>query len=255
MSKISILIITYNEEKNLRRCLESVRGIAAEIIVVDSLSSDNTVNIANEFGAKVVSQKFLGYGQQKNLGLSHCQSEWVFSIDADECLTKELEKSILNIVHSSQSQDMYAVKRLTNYCGKWIRHGGWYPDSVPRLFRREKGHWTEPQVHEELVLKSPAEVKLLEGDLHHYSFPTVQSQVERNIKYAKLGAKALLDKKKRRPNLLEIVIRPAFKFFECYVLKLGLLDGREGYIIAVNAAHSMFMKYTFAKYDLPFSKD
>lgn len=249
MSNLSVIIIAYNEEANLARCLESV-SFADEVIVVDSESQDRTREIAESYGAKVVIQKFLGYGQQKNLAASHATKTWIFGIDADEVVSAELKESILKVVKENPVDTMYQVKRLTNYCGKWIRHGGWYPDMVRRLFKNGEAKWTEPPVHEVLELKREGQIKVLEGDLLHYSFPTVKSQVLVNVKYAELGAHAYLAKKKRKPYLIELITRPFGKFIECYFLKLGLLDGKEGFVIAMNAAHSMFMKYSFAYFDL-----
>lgn len=245
---LSITIICHNEAKNLPRVLKSA-SFADEIIVVDDHSSDQSAQIAREYGAKVIQHKFEGFGQQKNFAASHAKYDWVLSIDADEEITPELQTSILEVIHSSKANAAYSVDRKTFYLGRFIRYGGWYPDRVPRLYNRNRARFTEPKVHELLVPNDGSNVEVLAGSLNHYSFPTVQSQVERNLKYARLGAQELLARK-GRPNLLAVFFRPMWKVFECAVLKGGILDGVPGVIIALNAGYSLFMKYSFAYFDL-----
>lgn len=250
---ISATIITYNEEKNIERVLTSLNWVD-EIVIVDSHSSDNTIQLAKKFGdkVKIFEQAFLGYGQQKNFAADKATSEWIFSIDADEEVTEELKRSILQTIESyaTGSPTVYDVCRKTNYCGKWILHGGWYPDVLARLYKKSDARYTTPEVHEELISHSNTPKGRLIGDLNHYSFDTVESQVRVNVKYAKLGARALLQKKNgKRPTLIAVFMRPIGKFVECYLIKRGFLDGLEGLIIAINAMYSMFMKYTFAYFD------
>lgn len=250
---ITATIISYNESNNIDVVLDSLSW-ADEIIIVDSLSTDDTVMKAQSFGPKIkiINQKFLGFGQQKNLAAEHAKNDWIFSIDADEEVTQELKDSILNTVvsYTSGSPTVYNVCRKTNYCGKWILHGGWYPDILARLYKKTDAAFTTPDVHEALESKTNSKIGMLVGDLNHYSFNTVESQVKVNLKYAKLGAKALLKKRNgKRPNLLALFFRPLGKFIECYIIKKGFLDGLAGLIIAINAMYSMFMKYTFAYFD------
>lgn len=245
--KLSVTIITFNEEQNIARAIKSV-SFADEIIVIDSYSSDKTVEIAKNLGVQVISEEFLGYGQQKNFAADKCQGEWILNIDADEEVSPELKKAILNTINSNNSYDLYAINRLTDFCGKWIYHGGWYPHYLNRLCRKSKAKWTEPNVHEDLLPVANSPIGKISANLNHYSFPTIESQVTTNIKYAKLGARDLIQRKKRKPNWPEMILRPLGKFFECYFLKKGFLDGKEGFIIAVNAMHSMFMKYSMASY-------
>ncbi len=242
--KLSATIITLNEQNNIARALESV-DFADEIIVIDSGSIDNTIKIAESFGARVIHNKFEGYGQQKNFAAQQASHEWILSIDADEEIDSILRESIKDTLNNPQ-QVMFQVNRRTNYRGKWIYHGGWYPDHLTRLYKKSKSSWSEPLVHEELITKEVQNKSLpLPGHLNHYSFPTYQSQVDINVKYAKLGAKTLLEKKGRKPYLTETLFRPVIKFIECYFLKLGFLDGKEGLMIALNASYSMFMKHMF----------
>ena len=147
MIKISVVIITFNEEKNLERCLLSVTDFADEIVVVDSNSTDKTLEIAGKFNARVIQNRFAGYGQQKNFATNHAVNNWVLSLDADEVVTPELKKSILSLTNEPEF-NVYELPRLTNYCGKWIRHCGWYPDKQTRLYDRTKGKWKEQMVHE-----------------------------------------------------------------------------------------------------------
>lgn len=246
-SPLSITIICYNEAKNLPRVLASA-AFADEIIVVDDNSCDGSSEIAKEHGAIVFNHPFEGYGQQKNFAASQAKHEWVFSIDADEEITPELKASILNVINNNESSKLYSVNRKTYFLDKFIRFGGWYPDNVPRLYRRAHAKFTQPKVHELLVTDDGSDAVVLSGALNHFSFPTVQSQVERNLKYAKLGALELLQKK-GRPSLLSVFIRPCWKIFECAILKGGIIDGIPGIIIAINAGYSMFMKYSFAYFD------
>ncbi len=248
MEKISVAIITLNEEQNIERCLKSIT-FADEIIIVDSFSSDRTVEIAKKYHAKVFQEEFLGYGEQKNYAFSLCSCPWILSVDADEELSTELISSIKFILSQNylNQDDLYFIKRRTSFCKKFIYHGGWYPDILGRLGKRNKVYWTTPNVHEELKVigHQSKSLNILDGHLNHYSFETYLSQVQTNVKYAKLGAKSLAEKK-GRPSFFSTLIRPFFKFLECYFLKMGILDGKEGLIIAINASYSQFMKYSMA---------
>ena len=252
--KISATIITFNEESNVAKAIKSL-SFVDEIIVVDSHSTDRTIEIAKDLGAKVLLNKFAGYGQQKNFAASQCSTPWVLNIDADEEVTETLKNSILQTVNSGpeETSNIYYLQRMTQFCGQWIKHGGWFPDNIGRLYKKDHAHWTEPQVHEKLVTKidrqRPKNPPFLKGLLKHYSFPTVLSQVQTNIKYARLGSKQLTLKNKSRPHFSKIILKPLGKFIECYILKKGLLDGKAGLIIAMNAAYSIFLKYTFAFMD------
>lgn len=238
---LSVTIITFNEENNILKTLESV-SFANEIIIVDSFSSDNTVKICEDFGAKVFQNKFLGYGEQKNFAASKACHDWILNIDSDEVVDEALKNDILNILLKEVvSEDLYIVERLTYFCGRPIFHGGWFPDRVIRMYNKRCSSFTEG-LHE--VVKGSGEHKTLKGILHHYSFETVKSQVERNIRYAHMGSLSLY-KKSGRPTFFKLLYRPFFKFLECYLLKMGFLNGKRGLIIAFNASYSLFMKYSF----------
>lgn len=240
--KLSVTIITFNEERNIARAIKSA-NFADEIIIVDSGSSDKTVEIAQFLGAHVVHNPFRGYGEQKNFAASVCKGEWILNIDADEEITPKLQQSIKESL--KLSHPIFSISRRNNYCGKWIYHGGWYPDRRARLCKKGEANWSEPNVHEDLVAINGTSPIPLKGDLNHYSFPTIQSQISTNLKYAKLGGRELL-RRKGRPALFKIFLKPFWKFIECYLLKFGFLDGLYGFVIAINAAHSLFLKYVFA---------
>lgn len=241
MTPISVIIITLNEEKNLQRCLESVKRIADEIIVVDSASTDHTVTIAESFGARIFQHTFTGYVQQKQIATGYAKNDWVFSIDADEELSPELGESILQLKINGFVQDAYRISRLTNYCGKWIRHCGWYPDRIVRLFNKNKGNWEGGTVHEAWV---PADkhAPVLKGELYHYSFTTISEHVKKTDKYAELGARDAVTRGKDC-TVLKIMVAPNWKFFADYILRLGILDGYYGYIVCKINSYGSLIKY------------
>ncbi len=242
--KISVVIITYNEERNLDRCLKSVVGIADEIVVVDSASTDNTVTIAKKHNARVIQQHFLGYGQQKNFATAQASNDWILSLDADEELTDKLKESLLELKKNGPERCVYAMPRLTNYCGQWIRHCGWYPDRQTRLYNRTKGRWEEPKVHEYWRPTNPNDKKgLLTGDLLHYSFATISEHLKKIEKYSELAARAAVEKGKKA-SLLKIAVSPKWHFISEYIIKLGFLDGFYGYTICRLSAYAAFIKYT-----------
>lgn len=244
--KISATIITYNEERNIERCLKSL-DFVDEIIVLDSGSFDKTRAICGSFRVSFHESDFVSHGQQKNKASSLAENNWILNIDADEVISDDLKKSILTVIESASSQSVYGFNRVTNYCGKWIYHGGWYPDQVNRLYNRKFARWSEPNLHEKLNKVGEVDIKTekLSGDLHHYSFPDIKSHIIKNIHYAERGSFDFEAKKNRKPYFAEIIIKPFWKFIEVYVIKLGMLDGKEGFVIAINSSYSMFLKCSF----------
>jgi len=243
MVKLSIVVITYNEERNLARCLDSVKEVADEILVIDSYSTDNTVSIANDFNAHVVVHPFAGYAEQKNYASTLTENNWILSLDADEALTPQLIQSILE-VKKDPKHSVYQMPRLTNYCGKWIKHCGWYPDRQTRLYDRTKGKWEEKKVHEFWRPDNTTDTKgLLPGDLLHYSFNSISEHLKKIEKYTELAAKAAVSEGKRA-SLLKIAISPRWHFITEYFFKLGFLDGFYGYTICRLSAYSTFVKYS-----------
>jgi glycosyltransferase involved in cell wall biosynthesis len=241
---LSAVIIAFNEEKNIARCLDSLCGIADEIVVVNSYSTDNTGAIALSKGARVIEQEFLGYAEQKNFATSQASSNYILSLDADEALSDKLRASI-TFAKAHWQHDGYSMSRLTNYCGSWIRHGGWYPDKKVRLFDRRLARWRGERLHEgiEIDAKRCGE---LAGDLLHYSFYTISDHLKVIDKYTEIQAQELYDKG-ARAGLSHLLIRPAFKFFRDYIIKAGFLDGFSGYCVAKLSAKATFVKYAKLK--------
>jgi len=239
MIKLSAVIITLNEEKNIRRCLESLKPVADEIIVVDSLSTDKTKEICLEFGVRFVEQKFLGYIEQKNYALSLSRFDFVLSVDADEALDSQLQKEILK-VKSHFAFDAYEFNRLTMYNGHWVRHCGWYPDKKLRLVKKEKAHWGGTNPHDALIVDGM--LGYIPGDLLHYSYDSISSHVLQTNKFSTIEAQSLF-KRGKRASLLKLVTRPPYQFLKDYILKKGFLDGRYGFIICLINSLYVLLKY------------
>ena len=245
--QISATLITKNEGKNLERALNAL-SFVDEIIIADSNSDDNTKEIARQFGATIFDHDFKNYGSQKNVAEKAAKGPWILNIDADEVVSEKLRESILKLLSEplEKCAALYEVERLNFVENVAIKHGGWNNDVIPRLYQKNKASWSEPNVHERLMAINGQSTSRLAGELYHYSFASLKDQVLTNMRYAEQGARDLLIKKGRAPYLHEILLKPLGKFIECYVLKAGFLDGRIGFFIAVNAAHSIFMKYVLA---------
>ncbi len=237
--KISAAIITFNEEKNIKRCIESL-DFCDEIIVVDSLSSDSTCKIAKELGAKVIEQKFLGHIDQKQLAVDNCSNRWVLSLDADEWVSNELKNSILTLLQNDLENDAYSMNRISFHLGRWIKHGGWYPDKKTRLFDKTKAKWGGYNPHDKVIVDGT--IGHLNGDLKHYVFTDLRQNIDANNSYSSIMA-IDLDKNGKKFSYLKLFLKPLGKFLETYVYKRGFLDGMAGFIIARGAAYSMFLKY------------
>lgn len=243
MTPFSVVIITFNEEKNIGRCLESVKGIADEIIVVDSLSTDATKAICAAHGVTFIEQPFLGYAEQKNFALNRASHDYVLSLDADECLTEELRKSILAEKQKGFTFDCYRMNRLSSFCGQWIKHGTWYPDRKIRLINRKKGQWGGVNPHDKIVMQEGSSMKQLRGDMLHYTYDTIDQIMDQTNKFTTIQSKAMYERGKRA-NLIKIVINPLVAFISGYFIKLGFLDGYNGFIIARYASHATLAKYS-----------
>lgn len=242
MSRISAVIITYNESRNIARCIHSLLPVADEILVSDSFSTDDTVRIAETLGATVVHYPFTGYGATKNNANSLAKHDWILSIDADEVLDEKLIKSIQNIKVSLRQQTVYECQRLNNYCGQWIKHGGWYPDKKVRLFNRNAIKWTLTEVHETLEIPTGYSTILLNGKLLHYSYETVESHLNKIENYSTRGAEEAL-KKGKEASFVKVYLSPVFRFVRDYIFKLGILDGACGFTIARLTAKEVHLKY------------
>lgn len=241
MHKISAVIITFNEERNISRCLDSLQGIVDEIVVVDSYSTDRTQELVENSGARFIQNTFEGHIEQKNYALSQASHDWVLSLDADEALSDQLKDAIRQ-VKTSINHDGYTMNRLSNYCGHWIRHGSWYPDTKLRLFDRTKIRWTGVNPHDKASPITTATVSHLKGDLLHFTYYTIEEHVRKLDYFSSIAAKAYFQKKKPA-HLWDLWVRPGFAFFRDFILRGGFLDGYYGWVIARFTAHYTFQKY------------
>jgi glycosyltransferase involved in cell wall biosynthesis len=245
---LSIAMIAMNEEANLPRTLESVRW-ADEIIVVDSGSKDRTIEIAQSFGAKTSYHAFGGHGEQKNVALDLCTSDWILLLDADEVLTSELQSEIRAVLASEKPPfDAYWIPRLNLYFGRWIRHGGFYPDHKLRLFKRGTARLSEG-VGPHSTPQFAGPTGKLKGDMLHYAYPTLGIYLEHMNRYSNEIAKLLADKGRTSRSLAAFlwnaVANPAATFVYNYLFRLGFLDGREGLLLHLN--HSVYIHWKFIK--------
>jgi len=245
--KISATIITYNEERNIARALESLR-CADEVLVVDSGSSDRTLEIAEKLGAKVVDSPWPGYAKQKNLAAERAQNDWILSIDADESLSEALEAEIWHLKKNGPEYDAYTMPRLARYLGRWINHSGWYPDRKVRLYNRNKAQWVGDYVHESV--KVTGRIGHLEGNLLHFTCESLSEHLKTMDRYTTLAAEQLLASK-QNVTWGRLIFEPPWTFFRTYFLKLGFLDGVEGLAIANMAALYNFVKYAKARFMAP----
>lgn len=238
---ISAVIITFNESANIARCIRALNGLADEVIVVDSFSKDDTAAIAESLGANVIRHPFEGYGEQKIVGIEAARHDWILSLDADEEVSPELKASLLS-VKDRQQHDAYSFNFLTNYCGAWIRHCGWYPNPKQRFWNRSKGRMTADKVHEAWVLQPGATEGFLKGDILHYSFPTISSHLKKIEQYSEIGARFDVARGKK-VSLLKLWFAPKWTFLSIFLLRGGFLDGYYGWVIAKNSAFASFAKY------------
>lgn len=242
MMQLSVTIITLNEERNIERCIRSVQGIADEILVVDSNSTDATVSIVESFGAKIIKQSFLGHLEQKNFATEHAQYDWVLAIDADEELSDELRQNI-EAVKQAPQYNGYHFNRLNNYCGHWIRHGAWYPDRKIRLYNRKHGSWKGENPHDRWLFDNKNEpIGMLRGDLLHYSYTTISEHIKKIERYSDIAARQKVNKG-QDCSILKIWLGPKWKFVKDFIIKLGFMDGYWGYIVCRLSAMENTIKY------------
>lgn len=269
---LSVVIITCNEEANLRRTLESVAPLvhpcegvpesAGEIVVVDNGSTDRTLDIAREFGAKVFTEEWKGYAAQKNSAIAKATCDWVLSLDADEAVSPELAREITQPPILTRSKEWcltmqgpakqtqlgadfagFAIPRKNYFLDRWIKHAGFYPDAKLRLFRRGKGRFVDRPVHEVMEVDGPT--GRLKGPLEHHTYPTLSGYIATMNRYSSLGAQIAVDKEQGRFSFLNIVLRPMATFLSMYLLRLGFLDGREGLLLCLY--HAVYVSWKYAK--------
>ena len=243
--KISAVVITFNEEHNIARCLTSLLDVCDEIIVVDSYSSDRTKTICAEFDVKFIEHHFKGHIEQKNFAMGQASSDYVLSLDADEALSQELKSQISRVKNNWQGP-AYKFNRFTNYCGQWIKHCGWYPDTKVRLWDRKKGKWGGLNPHDSVELEPSVTPIHLKGNLLHYSYYSVQEHFERSLKYAKISARAMQQKEKKA-GLGKIMSSTIYRFVRDYFIRLGILDGFYGLVICTTNAYTTFAKYVYLR--------
>ena len=239
MSSISAIVVTLNEERMIRACLMSIQW-ADEIIVVDSGSTDQTVAIAEEYATKVIKSEWLGFSGTKALAVDHATKSWILWIDADEVVPEPLSAEIQKRVVNPIDVRGFLMPRKAIFLGKWIRHCGWYPGYVCRLFLREHAVFENVKVHESVIVDGPTEV--LENALMHYTDDSLEHYIEKFNRYTSLGAQQLHEDG-RSFRLTDLVFRPPFAFFKMYILKFGYLDGIQGLILCVLSACYVFTKY------------
>jgi glycosyltransferase involved in cell wall biosynthesis len=238
---ISVVIITYNEEKRLEAALQSVVAIASEIIVVDRFSIDNTVKIARKFTNRIFQRKWTNFADQKNYGNSQASHPWILSLDSDERISPELQEEILKIKQEEEPKcSGFSIPRQVFYLGKWIRHSGWYPDRKTRLFRKENAHWEGDYVHEQLIIQG--KIKKLKNPIHHFTYHGISDHLARINKFSDLGAQKLYAQKKKC-RWYHLVFLPFFKFLKSFFWKLGFLDGFAGLVISVLNGYAAFARY------------
>ncbi len=278
---LSVVLITHNEESNLGRTLESVRPLVrdeqGEIIVVDSGSTDRTLEIARSFGAKIFPEAWKGYAAQKNSALEKATGDWILSLDADEELDEALQQSLANTleslkridtltkqpdVHPFMLQDARAevaecvgvtaspdlagiwIARKNEFLGRWIRHGGFWPDPKLRLFRRGLGSFEDRAVHETVTVTGQT-AALKRGALLHHSYPTISDYIEHMNRYSSLGAETVVAEGRTGFSFVNIAIRPGITFIYNYIFRLGFLDGREGLLL--HLYHATYVSWKYAK--------
>lgn len=242
---ISAVIITLNEERNIERCLRSLTGVVDEIIVVDSYSKDKTEEICRSYNARFIQQSFLGHIQQKNFAIDQSTSEWVLSLDADEALTEELRQNIIQ-VKSNPSFDGYRMNRLTNYCGNWVKHCGWYPDTKLRLVKKNSARWTGVNPHDRLEMNGNEETGWLKGDLLHFSYYTKDDHLRQIEYFGDIAARELFQRGSKS-SWSKIIGKTIAQFIKSFIIKRGFLDGRTGWNISRLSAYATFRKYVKLK--------
>lgn len=243
MSSLSIVMIVKNEAESIEKSIKSVNSIADEIVILDSGSTDNTVEICQMLGARVhVNQQWPGYGKQRQIAQGYASSEWVFMLDADEEFTDELREEVRQIVLENEQANAWQVPRLSYVFGRFIRHCGWYPDYVIRLYPKNKATYNDNLVHEKLNVPETMVIKNLNNDLLHFTYKDVEDYLVKSARYAKASAKQKFQAGKRS-SIFNAGLHGLACFIKMYLIRVGFLDGKQGLILSVLSAHSTFVKY------------
>lgn len=243
MIKLSGVIITYNEARNIEQCLKSLVNVVDEIVVVDSFSTDNTKSICEKYNVTFIEQEFLGYVEQKNFALQQATFDHIVSLDGDEALSEELQQSILK-TKENWNADGYFCNRFNNFCGQWIKHSDWYPNRKLRVFDRRKAQWKGINPHDNVVLKNKkSKAGFLKGDILHWTYQTYSEFNLKTEHFSSISAQAYYDLGKTAP-LWKVIVNSNWAFFKAYFLRLGFLDGFNGFVISAQTANITFLKYT-----------
>lgn len=241
MIPISVVIVTKNEEENIKDALESAKDFS-EIIVIDSFSSDQTIDICKKYTENVFQEEWKGYAKQKQKGIDRASMPWVLILDADERLTPELKSEISTALDDKSDSGFY-IPRKNFFLGRWIRHGGWWPDYTLRLFRKDRAYIEEREVHEKVVVKGST--KYLKNSLEHHTLRTLSDFLKKIEDYSTLSAKEI-GRKGIKPSILSLIVRPLFTFSKMFFLRLGFLDGKHGLILSLLYSYYTFLKYVKA---------
>lgn len=244
MPKLSVVIITFNEENIIEECVSAAQKVADEIVIIDSFSTDKTKEICEHLGVKFIEQTWLGYSAQKNFGAAQAKNDWILSLDADEVLSQEFIAN-LNQVKNFENNTVYQVCRLNHYCGQWIKHGRWYPEWRNRIYHKNQAKWNGDLVHEDLEIidhNTKTSFSKIKGDVFHYSMKSKEEHLEKIEQYSTLSALKLKQNNKSA-SFVKRYLSPAFKFISDYIFRAGFLDGRLGFQIAQLSAYETFLKY------------
>ena len=243
MAKISACIISYNEEKKIEDCLKSLQPVVDEIIIVDSNSTDQTIEIAKKYTDKIFTQTFLGYGKQKNFAVSKANHDWIINLDCDERLSEKLQKSILDIKNTLDDTQAWYMARKTFYIYRWLNHC-WYPDKKLRLYNKNKTQWSNADVHESVI---PGNLKCntLDGDILHYSFDSISDHLKTIDKFTEIGADEIV-RKNKPVTVISPLTHASWTFIKLYLFKRGFLDGFAGLVVSVLSYVHVFIKYSKA---------
>ncbi|MFG1525541.1 glycosyltransferase family 2 protein [Halobacteriovorax sp. RZ-3] len=240
---ISATVITFNEERNIERCLKSLGGLVDEIVVIDSFSTDRTQEICESFkGVRFIKNTFEGHIQQKNFAISQTSQDYILSLDADEAISSELRDSILAIKDTLGDYDGYNFNRRNWYIDRWIYHCGWYPDRKLRIFHKDKAKWGGVNPHDIIEMSPNSRTKFLDGDLLHYTYFSIEEHIVQQDKFSTIAAKAYFDRGKKS-TMLQVITRPALVFLRDYFLRAGFLDGSRGFMVCYINGLYAFLKY------------
>ena len=241
MSRISACIICYNEERKIEDCLKSLNAVVDEIVIVDSMSTDSTLEIAAKYTDKIIRQSFLGHGRQKNLAVGNARHDWILSLDCDERLSVRLADSILEIKGNLDRYDAYQMNRKTYYVYRFLNHC-WYPDRKVRLFNRRKARWDDVAIHEKVVVDS-SKIGLLQGDILHYSFDSISSHIQTIDRFTEISAAEIISGNKKITPFTPLG-RALWTFVRMYILQRGFLDGFAGWVASALSFVHVFVKYS-----------